>query len=59
LGKQLGIHFYYQDFRAGWDEGIKISKELDMYRQNYCGCIYSEKERFCNTKLLSKPRCEG
>jgi predicted adenine nucleotide alpha hydrolase (AANH) superfamily ATPase len=47
LGKQLGIPFYYQDFRVGWDEGIKISKELGMYRQNYCGCIYSEKERFC------------
>ena len=47
LSKQLGIHFYYQDFRVGWDEGIKISKELGMYRQNYCGCIYSEKERFC------------
>lgn len=47
LGKQSGIQFYYQDFRAGWDEGIKLSKELGMYRQNYCGCIYSEKERFC------------
>ena len=46
LGKQLGVIFYYQDFRVGWTEGIKISKELDMYRQNYCGCIYSEKERF-------------
>ena len=46
LGKQLGIPFYYQDFRVGWDEGIKISKELGMYRQPYCGCIYSEKERF-------------
>jgi len=47
LSKQLGVAFYYQDFRVGWDEGIKISKELGMYRQNYCGCIYSEKERFC------------
>jgi predicted adenine nucleotide alpha hydrolase (AANH) superfamily ATPase len=47
LSKQLGIIFHYQDFRAGWDEGVKISKELGMYRQNYCGCIYSEKERFC------------
>jgi epoxyqueuosine reductase len=46
-GRQLGIPFYYQDFRTGWTEGIKISKELGMYRQQYCGCIYSEKERFC------------
>lgn len=47
LDHQLGIHFHYQDFRAGWNEGVKISKELGMYRQPYCGCIYSEKERFC------------
>jgi epoxyqueuosine reductase len=46
LGKQLGVDFYYQDFRTGWNEGVKISKELNMYRQPYCGCIYSEKERF-------------
>jgi Uncharacterized protein conserved in bacteria len=46
LSRQLGIFFYYQDFRTGWAEGIKISKELGMYRQPYCGCIYSEKERF-------------
>lgn len=46
LGRRLGVPFYYQDFRAGWAEGIKISKELGMYRQQYCGCIYSEKERF-------------
>lgn len=46
LGQQIGIHFHYQDFRKGWDEGVKISKELAMYRQQYCGCIYSEKERF-------------
>jgi hypothetical protein len=46
LSWQVGIPFYYQDFRAGWAEGVKISKELDMYRQPYCGCIYSEKERF-------------
>jgi predicted adenine nucleotide alpha hydrolase (AANH) superfamily ATPase len=46
LSQQLGIFFYYHDFRVGWDEGVKISKELGMYRQPYCGCIYSEKKRF-------------
>ena len=38
--------FYYQDFRAGWSEGVKESKALGLYRQPYCGCIFSEKERF-------------
>jgi len=46
LSQQLGIFFHYQDFRTGWQEGIKISKDLEMYRQPYCGCIYSEKERY-------------
>jgi len=46
VGKDVGIPFYYQDFRIGWKEGIETSKRLKMYRQSYCGCIYSEKERY-------------
>ena len=46
VGKAVGVPFFYQDFRAGWNEGIAVSKERGMYRQPYCGCIYSEKERF-------------
>jgi hypothetical protein len=54
IGESLAIEhqlkFYYEDFRVGWLDGIKISKEMAMYRQPYCGCIYSEKERFYPTK---------
>jgi len=46
LSSQYQVPFYYHDFRDGWQLGIKKSKELDMYRQPYCGCIYSEQERF-------------
>ncbi len=46
VGKTIGVPFYYADFRKGWKEGIEESKQLEMYRQQYCGCIYSEKERF-------------
>jgi predicted adenine nucleotide alpha hydrolase (AANH) superfamily ATPase len=46
LGQAYGIPFLYRDFREGWKEGIETSKRLGMYRQQYCGCIYSEKERF-------------
>ena len=46
LGKSIGIAFYYHDFREGWKQGVEESKGLKMYRQQYCGCIYSEKERF-------------
>lgn len=46
VGRSIGIPFLYKDFRSGWKEGIKTSKDLKMYRQQYCGCIYSEKERY-------------
>jgi len=46
IGKSVGVKFYYQDFRAGWKNGIEESKNIGLYRQQYCGCIYSEKERY-------------
>jgi predicted adenine nucleotide alpha hydrolase (AANH) superfamily ATPase len=46
VGKSIGVKFFYQDFQEGWKEGIETSKRLGMYRQSYCGCIYSEKERY-------------
>jgi hypothetical protein len=46
IEKRVGVPFYYQDFRTGWKNGIQESKRLGLYRQQYCGCIYSEKERF-------------
>ncbi len=51
LAEEHGIEFHYQDFREGWREGIEISKRLNMYRQKYCGCIYSEKDRFFREDL--------
>jgi predicted adenine nucleotide alpha hydrolase (AANH) superfamily ATPase len=46
IGEEMGIPFYYQDFRTGYKEGVLISKAENMYRQQYCGCIYSERDRF-------------
>ena len=46
LGGEFGLVFVYDDFRKGWQEGIRLSKEMGLYRQQYCGCIYSEKERY-------------
>lgn len=46
LSSKKHIEFFYHDFREGWHEGIIESKSLDMYRQHYCGCIYSEQERY-------------
>ncbi|HOV87215.1 MAG TPA: epoxyqueuosine reductase QueH [Syntrophobacteraceae bacterium] len=41
-----GIPFHYEDFRLGRAEGQSRARSLGIYRQQYCGCIYSEKERF-------------
>ncbi len=46
VAKEIGVAFFYQDFRDGWKEGVQTSKRMGMYRQGYCGCIYSEKERY-------------
>jgi hypothetical protein len=57
VGKEMawehGIEFYYEDFRLGWREGIVESKAMGLYRQQYCGCIYSERERY---QTKSKPQ---
>ncbi len=45
-GKKHDIPFLYEDFRVGWKKGLQISKEMELYRQKYCGCIFSEKERY-------------
>jgi epoxyqueuosine reductase len=50
LSSEHGIPFLYRDFRKGWGEGIRKSKELGLYRQQYCGCIFSEQERFDRTR---------
>ncbi len=50
MAASCGIEFYYEDFRQGWREGIVESKAMGLYRQQYCGCIYSERERY-QTKL--------
>jgi len=46
MGNKYSIPFYYEDFRPGWKESIALSKELGLYRQKYCGCVYSEMERY-------------
>jgi len=53
--KNAGVQFFYDDFRLGWDEGVKSSLELELYRQPYCGCIFSEQERY-DKKLRKKMR---
>lgn len=54
FAKVYGVKFHYEDFRPGWQEGIDMSVELGLYRQPYCGCIFSEEERY--SRELRKAR---
>ena len=51
---KYGVPFYYEDFRVGWKEGQEKAGEWGLYRQQYCGCIYSEKERFMPKQKISR-----
>ncbi len=48
--RRHGIPFHYEDFRVGWSEGQNEARGLGVYRQLYCGCIYSERDRFYKAK---------
>jgi hypothetical protein len=54
MGKRYSIPFFIEDFRQGWKTGINLSKDLGLYRQKYCGCIYSEMERYLKTVKSDK-----
>ena len=54
MEKKYAIQFFYEDFRPGWKESVRMSKELGLYRQKYCGCIYSEMERYTKKIQNSK-----
>ena len=45
IAKRAGIKFYYEDFRAGFNAAHQLAKSKGIYCQNYCGCVFSEKER--------------
>lgn len=42
---KYNISFYLRDFRPHFRKPVVIAKELGLYRQKYCGCIYSREER--------------
>lgn len=46
LGEELGVNYLCTDFkkREGYKRSIELSKQYDLYRQNYCGCVFSERE---------------
>jgi len=46
IAKEVGIPFHYVDFRPDFRAGQTIARTLPLYMQKYCGCIFSEEERY-------------
>ncbi len=51
IGRAVGIKFYYEDMRKWFEEGEKLAKEAKIYRQGYCGCVFSEADRYWRDKI--------
>ena len=51
------VPFLYRDFRPGFQDGQNKARELELYMQKYCGCIFSEEERY-RRKQLEKEKAQ-
>jgi hypothetical protein len=55
IAREERVSFHYEDLRPGFRESQRMSRELELYRQKYCGCLYSEWERFGKVKIREGP----
>jgi hypothetical protein len=55
LAKESGMEFLYADLRKRYSDSRHITKPMDLYRQQYCGCIFSERERYADSEKKRGP----
>jgi predicted adenine nucleotide alpha hydrolase (AANH) superfamily ATPase len=48
--EKYGVDFLYRDFRPLFREGQSVARNKGLYMQKYCGCIFSEEERYLKTE---------
>ena len=48
--EKYGVQFLYRDFRPYFKEGQDKARELELYMQKYCGCVFSEEDRYSKAK---------
>ena len=46
MGEKYGVSWLYSDFKKkeGYKRSIELSREYELYRQNYCGCVFSKRQ---------------
>ncbi|MBQ7915590.1 MAG: epoxyqueuosine reductase QueH [Firmicutes bacterium] len=54
MAEKYDIEFLYRDFRPRFREGQEMARELGLYMQKYCGCIFSEEDRYTKKKKEKK-----
>ena len=55
-GEKYGVEFLYRDFRPLFREGQEFARAHGMYMQKYCGCIFSEEDRYMAAKRKKAAR---
>ncbi len=51
IAGEQGPEFLYADLRKRYSDSRHLTKPLNLYRQQYCGCVYSEWERYANVRI--------
>lgn len=56
LAKDYGVDYLYSDFkkRNGYKRSTELSREYGLYRQDYCGCVFSMRERRAQQEAAAK-----
>ena len=57
LAEKYDIEFVYRDFRTGFREGQAKARELGLYMQKYCGCVFSEEDRY-SKQIEKEKQCQ-
>ena len=59
LAQKYDINFLYIDFRSGFRQGQAKARELGLYMQKYCGCVFSEEMRYYNRNPIQTSNNNG
>jgi len=52
VAEEYGVQFLYEDFRPLFREGQEFAREHGFYMQKYCGCVFSEEERYLKANKI-------
>jgi len=59
LAARYGVAFLYRDFRVGFRQGQAQARALGLYMQKYCGCVFSEEDRYAKQIRRDREKFAG